>query len=82
MIKKSLLISFIFFILFALLFAKFESMSDGYTIIGFPLIFIKYSEGKCYDCDNYFKPAFMLLDYLLSFVAAYLTLYAYKSIKK
>ena len=64
---KLILLSLVAFGLLNALFSTFD-VSDGYSMIGFPFRYLKYTSGKCDGCDNWFKPGYLILDYLLILV--------------
>lgn len=63
----------IIFTVLTLLFSDFSGISDGFTRIGFPLVFMQETGGKCIDCANikWFKIFYLFVDLLLSFVIAF-----------
>lgn len=50
-----------------IIFGDFSGMSDGLTKLGFPLVFLQDTGGKCHDCDavKWFKLSHMLIDMVL-----------------
>lgn len=53
-------------------FGSFNDASDGLSQIGFPLVFVQYTGGKCADCGllEWFKPSYMIVDLLLAIVVS------------
>lgn len=68
---KKIFVSIILFVFTSLIFGKFESSADGYTIIGFPFKFVQMYSGKCFDCGgkSFFKIHFLLIDILIMTMA-------------
>ena len=64
---KMILLSLVVFVFLNALFSTFD-VSDGYSMIGFPFRYLKHTSGKCDGCDNWFKPGYLILDYLLIFI--------------
>ena len=48
---KPTLLAIAVFIVITLIYSTFEAESDGFTLIGFPLTFNKYTEGKIDPSD-------------------------------
>ena len=53
-------------------FGSFNDATDGLSQIGFPLVFVQYTGGKCIKCDSieWFKPLYMMIDLLLAMVVS------------
>ena len=50
--KFALILSLMLFVIFTLLLSDFSGMHDGLTRIGFPLVFMQDTGGKCVDCQS------------------------------
>lgn len=51
-VKWVLILSLILFVIFTLLLSDFSGIHDGLTRIGFPLVFMQDTGGKCVDCNS------------------------------
>ena len=83
MFKKFLLTLFAF-ITISLVTSTFQSSSDGYDIIGFPLVFYKNLGGKCIDCTdtNFFKIHHLIIDFIFVAIIVYTLLFICKGVKQ
>lgn len=63
----------VIFTIQTLLFSDFNGVNDGLTRIGFPLVFMQDTGGKCIDCQNirWFKTFYFFVDILLSLIMAF-----------
>lgn len=52
-------------LLFSFAWGQYEAQSDGFTEIGVPFIFYRYTDGKCFDCTGMGVLYFGLLKDLL-----------------
>ena len=71
MVKKVVLLAAIVFIVATALSMRLEAMSDGYTTLGLPLTFLKYTGGKCAGCIQYFKWGALALDLIIALTVAF-----------
>lgn len=71
-LKWTSVLSVIIFSALTLFFSDFSGISDGITRIGFPLVFMQDTGGKCIDCQNikWFKIFYLFADLLLSCLIA------------
>ncbi|MNJ98955.1 hypothetical protein D3C87_167260 [compost metagenome] len=63
----------IVFTVLTLLFSDYGGISDGLTRIGFPLVFMQETGGKCIDCRSikWFNTFYLFVDLLLSLIIAF-----------
>lgn len=50
--KKPTLLAIFLFILTTLFYSTYEAESDGFSLIGFPFCFYKYTEGKIVEAER------------------------------
>jgi hypothetical protein len=50
--------------------SDFSGMSDGFTRVGFPIVFMEDTGGKCIDCQDikWFNLFYLVLDLLFFFL--------------
>lgn len=77
MFQKTVFLAIALFLLSVLCTLRLDGMADGYTTAGFPLQFLKYTEGKCVACDQYFRLPALLLDLTVAVLIAFGGLKAY-----
>lgn len=71
------------FILSTFLFMKQDAVSDGYTSIGFPITFYRYTEAKTTDSVSWeFQPGYILINYLIALSVSILMVEGIKRIRK
>ena len=71
MFRSTVLLGLMLFVVVTALTMRFEAMSDGYTMIGFPVIFLQYTEGKCVACAQFFKWYALSVDLFIALAFAY-----------
>ena len=71
MFKSAALLGIILFVLATALTMRFEAMSDGYTTLGFPVIFLQCTSGKCVACAQFFKWYALAVDLLIALAFAF-----------
>lgn len=61
----------------------FESMSDGFTRLGFPFVFLQSTGGKCEDCGslNWFSWFHLIADVVICLALAIAIVAAVKRIR-
>lgn len=79
-IKKSLVLSALLFLLITFITGTFEGAHDGLTRLGFPIVFLQDTNGKCFDCDSikWLKWTYLILDLLFSYLLAILLIKLYQ----
>ena len=71
MVRSTVLLGVLVFVLVTVLSMRLEAMSDGYTTLGFPVAFLQYTGGKCSDCLQYFRWYALALDIFLALACAF-----------
>jgi hypothetical protein len=64
------------FLVTTLVTATLQSSSDGYDIVGFPVIFYSYTAGKCLQCTTYWNWIAFLVDFVCCLLASWLLIKA------
>ena len=80
MVRSTVLFGVLVFVVVTVLSMRLEAMSDGYTTLGFPVTFLRYTGGKCSDCAQYFRWYALALDFSIAFIFAFGGLKALKQI--
>jgi hypothetical protein len=70
MVKRTFLLGVALFVLAVAFSLRLDGMADGYTTVGFPVTFLKYTGGKCDGCDQYFDWLRLGVDILSAMTAA------------
>lgn len=71
MFKIAILLGIILFVVTTALTMHVEGMSDGYTTLGFPVIFLQYTSGKCVGCAQFFKWYALAVDLFIALAFAF-----------
>ena len=80
MFRRTVLVGIIVFVVVTALSMRLEAMSDGYTTLGFPVVFLHYTGGKCSACAQYFRWHALALDLFIALAVAFGGLRAWKRV--
>lgn len=63
--------------------SDYSGISDGLTRIGFPIVFMQDTGGKCIDCQNlkWFNLFYLLTDVVFSFLMSLLVVLALSGVR-
>jgi hypothetical protein len=64
------------FLLVTFVTAAFQAASDGYDIIGFPVVFYSHTAGKCLQCTTYWNWTAFLADFGIYLLTSWLLIKA------
>jgi hypothetical protein len=72
-VRCTFVLAVIIFAILTLLLSDFNGISDGFTRIGFPLVFMQNTGGKCINCQDvkWFKVIYLFADLLFSLIIAF-----------
>lgn len=67
-IKSILVVAVVLFVVLTMFFSEFNGATDGLDRIGFPLVFMQDTGGKCVDCQSvkWFNVFCLIADLLIS----------------
>jgi len=67
------------FAILTIFLSDYSGMSDGFTRIGFPIVFMQDTGGKCDNCDEikWFNFVYLSLDLLFSFLMSLLIVFLF-----
>ena len=80
MAKRTALLGIATFVVAAVSSLRLNGMVDGYTTMGFPITFLKYTGGKCVGCDQYFEWPSLAFDLFIAMAFAFCCLKAWRMV--
>ncbi len=83
-IKRIVILFFVLFICFNIFLGEFNAVSDGFTRIGFPFVFLQDTDGKCEDCESlkWFNLFYLIVDIIICLLLSTIILMSLKQINK
>lgn len=81
---KTLTLSILLFLSTTLMMSTFYGVHDGLTRIGFPIVFLQDTSGKCFDCDliKWFRLSYLLVDLAFFFLLTTVLIKLYRLLKR
>ena len=78
-----MLLSVLLFVVISIATIDLSGMSDGFTQVGFPLVFMQDTGGKCTDCSTlkWFKWRYLLIDLVFACILLIILLRIYLKIR-